>query len=88
MFNALNWWLAYTQGLVDAYKRRLGVSLRTPALRESVDRRFPERPLDAMSPRVVVGVDMAGGPDRCVCSVVEFPGGRVVDSWEVGGKDG
>lgn len=64
------------------------LSAQIEALRESVDRRFPERPLDAMSPRVVVGVDMAGGPDRCVCSVVEFPGGRVVDSWEVGGKDG
>ena len=87
----LAWWDAYRQGWVDAYKRRLGVSLRTPALKESVDRRFPERPfgtLDAMSPRVVVGVDMAGGPDRCVCSVVEFHRGRVVDSWEVGGKDG
>ena len=87
----LAWWDAYRQGWVDAYKRRLGVSLRTPALKESVDRRFPERPfgtLDAMSPRVVAGVDVAGGPDRCVCSVVEFPGGRVVDSWEVGGKDG
>ena len=74
----LAWWDAYRQGWVDAYKKRLGVSLRTPALKESVDRRFPERPfgtLDAMSPRVVVGVDMAGGPDRCVCSVVKFPGG-------------
>ena len=51
MFNALNWWLAYTQGLVDAYRRRVGASLRTPALRESVDRRFPERPFgDQRSP--------------------------------------
>ena len=88
----LAWWDAYRQGWVDAYKRRLGVSLRTPALKESVDRRFPERPfgtlcrLDALSPRVVVGVDMAVWPDRSV--VMQFPEGRVVFSREVGAKDG
>ena len=80
--NIIGWWLAYSQGWIDAYRARLGVSLRSPALRESVTWRFPERPfgtlcrLDALPPRVVVGVDMARGPDRSV--VVQFPEGRIV----------
>ena len=80
--NIISWWLAYTQGLIDAYKARIGVSLRSPALSESVNRKFPERPfgtlcrLDALSPRVVVGVDMAGGPDRS--AAMQFPVGRIV----------
>ena len=39
--NIIGWWLAYSQGWIDAYRARLGVSLRSPALRESVTRRFP-----------------------------------------------
>ena len=82
MFKILDWWLAYAQGAIDAYRARLGVSLRSPALRESVTWRFPERPfgtlcrLDALPPRVVVGVDMAEGSDRSV--VMLFPEGRIV----------
>ena len=52
MNNIISWWLAYSQGWIDAYKARLGVSLRSPALRESVNRKFPERPFgDQRSPR-------------------------------------
>ena len=57
MNNIIGWWLAYTQGWIDAYRARLGVSLRTPALRESVNRRFPERPFS---------VGDLGGEDRTV----------------------
>ena len=47
----LAWWDAYRQGWVDAYKQHVGVSLRTPALSESVNRKFPERPFgDHRSP--------------------------------------
>ena len=65
MFNVLNWWLTYAQGAIDAYKARLGASLRTPALAESVDRRFPARPFGLLAdhappPRTVLGVDLAG----------------------------
>ena len=67
MNNIISWWLSYTQGWIDAYRARLGVSLRTPALRESVNRRFPERPFS-------VGVDL-GGKDRTV--VVQLHGGRI-----------
>ena len=68
MNNIIGWWLAYTQGWIDAYRARLGVSLRTPALRESVNRRFPERPFS-------VGVDLARGEDRTV--VVHIHEGRI-----------
>ena len=66
MFNVLNWWLTYAQGAIDAYKARLGASLRSPALRESVTRRFPERPFS-------VGMDVGKGESRTV--VVQLRGG-------------
>ena len=47
----LAWWDAYRQGWVDAYKQRVGVSLRTPALSESVNRKFPERPFGTLCRR-------------------------------------
>ena len=66
MFKILDWWLAYAQGAIDAYKARVGASLRTPALAESVDRRFPERPFS-------VGMDVGKGESRTV--VVQLRGG-------------
>jgi len=74
MNNIIGWWLAYTQGWIDAYRARLGVSLHTPALRESVNRRFPERPFS-------VGVDLAQGEDRAVVSIISA--GKVVRHLEV-----
>ena len=67
MNNIIGWWLAYTQGLVDAYRARLGASIRSPALRESVTRRFPERPFS-------VGMDVGKGESRTV--VIQLRGGR------------
>ena len=67
MNNIISWWLAYSQGWIDAYKARLGAaSLRSPALRESVTRRFPERPFS-------VGMDVGKGESRTV--VVQLRGG-------------
>ena len=66
MNNIISWWLAYSQGWIDAYRARLGVSLRSPALRESVTRRFPERPF-------AVGMDVGQGESRTV--VVKLRGG-------------
>ena len=66
MNNIISWWLAYSQGWIDAYKARLGVSLRSPALRESVTRRSPERPLS-------VGMDVGKGESCTV--VIQLRGG-------------
>ena len=81
MLKIFDWWLAYAQGAIDAYKARLGASLRTPALAESVDRRFPPRPFGLLADHVpppkgcvFLGVDLAGGKDHTVVSL--FPRGE------------
>ena len=67
MNNIISWWLAYSQDWIDAYRARLGASIRSPALRESVTRRFPERPFS-------VGMDVGKGESRTV--VIQLRGGR------------
>ena len=67
MNNIISWWLAYSQDWIDAYRARLGASIRSPALRESVTLRFPERPFS-------VGMDVGKGESRTV--VIQLRGGR------------